>query len=197
MVDLSHSYRMSVNSFEKSFMPEFKAFVFQKAIQVATDMMARQDDYAVRLRIAKTFSDNQMIDKKERLKLRDFIQKNIRKVSIECTVDKMKEISKNPDQFQTPCTDASLSIWLHNGKMYVAAHNIFINDFKKPQHCEIFNFSKESDDHNNWQRKPTWEKVLAESCPMIMQVINANQGIGTDAIQKLIEAKHLEPSTAA
>jgi hypothetical protein len=192
MFDLRYSYRMSLNSFEKHFISEFKRFAFNQAIQVASDMLARQDEYTIRTKLAKVFANNRMTDRKNHQDLGQFIQQNIKKISIETMLETMKDISKNPSQFRTPPVDASLAVWIHGGRVYVAAINHFADKFEKPQNCESFN---PSDSAINWQRKPVWDKVLAESTPMIMTIIKPDQNIGMEQIQNHIENN--QPITTA
>jgi len=179
MVDLSHAYRMSCKTFEKTFFPAFKESSFLKARKIATDLLGRQDQQEMAIKIAQIFQNKKVADRKFAYNFSDFYAAHAFNIRIEQVKFDMIDISKNPEKYRTPCCDSSFDAWLNQGKMYVATHGLFVNELTKLSGVDHFGASDEFDLNN---RIPTWKRVFAESCCMHVDIIKASEKIGLDDI---------------
>jgi hypothetical protein len=179
MVDLSHAYRMSCKTFEKTFFPAFKEFSFLKAKKIATDLLGRQDHQEMAIKIAQIFQNKKVADRKFVCSFSEFYATHALALCIEQVKFDMIDISKNPEKYRTPCCDAAFDAWLNQGKMYVATHGRFVNELKKLAGVDHFSVNGEFDLND---RLPTWKRVFDESCRMHVDIIKGSAKIGLDDV---------------
>lgn len=173
--------RMTCEAFEKSFIPSFKTFSFNRAFKTAEKLIASQDRERITTQLVRAYNVQQQI-KKQPVRIRAFIAEHSFVASIECMIGDLIAISQNPSNYETKCCDAGLDVFIHKGLVYAVPLTSFIKEYKIPNSAEDFSYSPDSVGPDWHIRKDTWQK-LYRGGRMRMEIINASKGIGLDEIK--------------
>lgn len=189
---IANAFRMSCNIFETSFLPSIKNFSYEKAHEVASDIMKKQNYQIIATKVSQNFQ-NQKNTKKIDCDYNTFCKKNEIIVKLNEMINQLERISKTPNQYITKSPDCSLDFWIYKQKFYVCVKNNFINEFNPPRYVEEFCLN-ELDLEG---RRKIWNNVCLENLQnlkMHLDIINFQNKIG---IKKLIEMLAPEESLLA
>lgn len=173
--------RMTCETFEKSFMPSFKSFSFHRALETAERLINTQNAERINTLLVRAYNAQQQT-KRQPIKIKNFMADHLFVTTIECMINDLIAISKNPSEYETKCCDTGLDVFVHKGLLYIVPLTSFINEYKLPSSVEDFSYSPESIGPEWGVRKETWQK-LYKNGKMRMEIINASKGIGVEEIK--------------
>lgn len=174
--------RMTCEVFERVFVPSFRNFSFHRAFKVAEKLLSSQAPERTATQLVRAYNQMQMI-KKQSVGVKAFIAEHSQMARIECVIHDIIAISRNPSEYQTPCCDAGIDIFIHKNMIYAVPLSAFIKEYKIPTKVEDFSYSPENISPDWSLRKETWEN-LYKNGRMRMELINALKNIGVDEIKK-------------
>ena len=173
--------RMSCEKFERVFVPSFRNFCFNRAFKIAEKLLNSQSLDRTTTHLVRAYNQMQMI-KKQPVKIKSYIAQNLHATRVECVISDLIAISRNPTEYQTPCCDAGIDVFIHQNMVYAVPLSVFVKEYKTPKSIEDFSYSDESMGPDWSLRKETWQKLYSVG-RMRLEIINASKNLGLNEIK--------------
>lgn len=154
------AYRMSLKVFENEFLPSFRKFTFDHAVERVKRLIGMIADDQVE-EYNKNLSKNHLELVSTVGGAAYLLKSDHAKVAVSLLV----EISKSPVRQPLLDIDTSFNAWIYRGKVYVIPYGEFVQEFEPPEAVENYEYWNNSDppegiSNRAWQvRKKTWEAV--------------------------------------
>lgn len=173
--------RMTCATFERTFVPSFRNFSFRCAYKIAEKLLESQDSEKILIQLVRAFNQSQMTQKQP-VKVKKYISEHSHSVKIDAVIENLIAISRKPTEYQTPCCDTGIDVFVHQNMIYAVPLSVFVEEFKLPKSVEDFSYFPEILTSDNSHRKETWQK-LYKNGRMRMEIINASKNLGIDEIK--------------